>query len=281
MGALHPLPEWSRELIQPAQQLDQRETLPSGIELLDRFLEGGLPVGALTEWGMPFGFGGREILIPWIRHMTRAAQPQWALWVHRNPQLEIYPPAWAARGVALEKIRFARTSAPLKDLRPVFLEPLFKLIIIDNPESFSGEDYSFIARQARRLRQVVVVLRQDHLGDQQRGERFLRSGTRSGKRGKWRQDEHIWSPLRLNLWSSQPSFVKGARASFLPESLFDWGGEWEEGVEKGDGDDKKRTVSLRGATSVSGPRDRSLWIEVVRGLSPRFLKISSNRIISV
>jgi RecA/RadA recombinase len=149
-----------------------RRRFPSGIRTLDDFLEGGLPRGAVTEWCAPFGCGGLEALLPWVARATThglsgggeqeewgSQTGAWALWVHAHPQLTPYPPAWAARGVDLARLRFACSGVPLAELRPVFLEPLFRLIVLHAPHSFTEEDCAFVARQARAQDQVVVIVR--------------------------------------------------------------------------------------------------------------------------
>jgi hypothetical protein len=101
------------------------------------------------------------------------------LWVYGKPELTIYPPAWQARGLPIERMRFACSQAPLEDLRPVFLEPLFKIIVLDTPMNFSDEDCAFVVRQARQNNQLVIVIRDFFLG--------IRSS-------------NVWSKIRLNCW---------------------------------------------------------------------------------
>ncbi len=155
--------------------------LVCGIQALDVCLGGGLPVGALVEWGAPMGQGGRELLIPWIREVTNprntSSSPSWTLWVYATPRLIPFAPAWAARGVALERLRFAQTASPIKDLQPVFMEPLFRLIVLDVSQTFSPEEYAFLTRQARLHDQTIVVV-QDRLLSPETG--------------------NVWARIRLN-----------------------------------------------------------------------------------
>lgn len=157
--------------------------LSSRIRELDLGLGGGLPRGSLVEWGAPMGRGGRELLIPWIREVTQPSHsldtPAWVLWAYATPRLTPYAPAWAARGIALERLRFAQTAAPLTDLHPVFMEPLFRMIILDVSHTFTPDEYAFITRQARLHDQVIIVMR-DH---------FLSPDT-----------GNIWARIRLNTW---------------------------------------------------------------------------------
>lgn len=155
--------------------------LSCGIQDLDVCLGGGLPVGTLIEWGAPMGQGGRELLMPWIREVTNprssSLQPSWALWVYDTPRLIPFAPAWAARGVDLERLRFAQTDSPLKDLQPVFMEPLFRIIVLDISQKFSSEEYAFLSRQARLHHQTIVVM-QDRLLSPETG--------------------NVWARIRLN-----------------------------------------------------------------------------------
>jgi hypothetical protein len=161
------------------------QKLRSSIEALDDFLGGGLPRGAITEWGAPLGLGGRDVLLAWLAQATQDRAPQdderpvWALWVHARDHLMVYPPAWLARGVALQRMRFACSTKPLAELRPVFMEPLFRIIVLDAPRQFTDDDCAFVARQARLNDQTVVLIRDAFLGPD---------------RG------NVWARLRINCW---------------------------------------------------------------------------------
>jgi len=168
--------------VHPASGKPKERVLPSGIALLDEFLGGGLPLGAVTEWGVPLGKSGREVVLTWLARATQGGageSPTWALWVYARAQLIVYPPGWAARGVELERMRFVCTGAPLADLKPVFLEPLFKIVVLDAPRQFTDDDCAFVARQARANGQAVLVLR----------DTFLKSG-----------QGNVWARLRVNCW---------------------------------------------------------------------------------
>ena len=131
--------------VRAASESGRKFKIPSGIEGLDQFLEGGIPLGAVSEWGVPLGGGGREVILSWLNgHHTKKEAP-WALWVSGHHNLRINPPAWLARGVALSRTRFAWTSRPLVDLKPVFMESPFQVIVIDSPRSFTEEDCAFLA----------------------------------------------------------------------------------------------------------------------------------------
>ena len=147
----------------------------SGHSALDEFLEGGLASGAVSEWGMPAGQGAREIVLSIVGRVTAAEML--VLWVNGQDGLEVYPPAWSARGVDLRFIRFATAKKPIELLKPVFLEPLFRLVVLDSPKNLSGEEWAFMARQARAMEVHVMVLQNFFL---------------SGRRG------NIWARLRVN-----------------------------------------------------------------------------------
>mgnify|MGYP001546475284 CR=1 FL=1 len=160
-------PQLSAMGVEPARVKWQTPKIPSGIVEVDRFFEGGLPQGALCEAGAPIGRGGREVVLRFLAELTTRGisneigqkTPGWALWVHGHRDVAVYPPAWQSRGVNLERIRFASTAKPLEDLRPAFMEPFFKMIVIDSPERFSDEDCAFVARMARLHKQSILLLR--------------------------------------------------------------------------------------------------------------------------
>jgi len=202
--------------VRPASLKHQDFKLPCNIKLLDTYFDGGLPLGGLVEWGAPLGRCGRDVALSWLAGASGAAQSGGSsfpsgyyhtrlpssslrsdageapnrdlsleqsetriLWVYGKPELTIYPPAWHARGMPLERMRFACSQAPLEDLRPVFLEPLFKIIVLDTPKTFTDEDCAFVVRQARLNNQLVIVIRDFFLGN---------------------RSSNVWSKIRLNCW---------------------------------------------------------------------------------
>lgn len=177
--------------VRPASGNPAGRRLASGIPRLDQFLDGGLPQGAVIEWGVPLGRGGREVMLAWLARATNpqpmGAPPAWVLWAYSKAQLAIYPPAWQARGVALDRVRFAATSSPLAELRSAFLEPFFGVIVLDAPRSFTDEDCAFVARQARLNDQVVIVARDGLLGPATQAR------------------TNVWARLRLNCWYDHPT----------------------------------------------------------------------------
>lgn len=146
--------------------------LSSGISALDHFFDGGLPYGSVVEWGLPLGLGGHEIVLAFLAQAAQSQttpsenplNPKWILWSSGRPELTVYPPAWHARGVNLEYIRFAKSTKPVEDLKPLFLDPFFKIIVLDAPKDFSEDDCAFIARQARAHGQLILILRDFFLG---------------------------------------------------------------------------------------------------------------------
>lgn len=143
------------------------------------FFEGGLRWGELSEWGMPWGGGCRDVLLLFLEtaHQNGQGEPYWCLWVHEQEDTHIYPPAWQARGVQLSHIRFATTQTPLDDLKPVFTDPFFKVIILDGCQGIGRDDCAYLARRARVNRQVIILLRNYYL---------------SAKKG------NVWAKTRVN-----------------------------------------------------------------------------------
>ena len=158
--------------------------LVAGLEWLDKFFEGGVSEGAIVEWGVPFGLGGRELIAAWLasycyqeRRLHQTIRP--ILWAYGREHLIVNPPAWAARGVPLRAVRFAHAPSPIKQLKPVFLEPTFHLIFLDAPTVLRADDCGFLVRQARQHGQTIFLLR----------DYFL-----SEKKG------NIWAKVRVNCW---------------------------------------------------------------------------------
>ena len=183
-GLLATVPQIKRcGQLKPEEQL-----LISSHPRLNALLQGGMRFGELIEWGMPRGRGGREIIALFLAQATRAAsQPQdpdatdssWCLWVTSDPDFVVYPPAWVARGVDLSHMRFACSKRILDELKPVFLDPFFKVIVLDDPRRLTAGDYSFLAHQARVHQQLIMILRNHFL--------TIRRG-------------NVWAHVRLNGW---------------------------------------------------------------------------------
>jgi hypothetical protein len=123
-------------------------------------LSGGIPLGSLLEMGIPFGNGGRRLLVQFIAAATSGisgAQKHWCLWISARTQPEVYPPAWQAMGVDLSLLRFASSESPVADLKAAFLDDLFRLIVIDHPKGLRSDEYTFLAQCARQHRKIIVV----------------------------------------------------------------------------------------------------------------------------
>lgn len=133
--------------------------LCSGVPSFDAFLNGGLALGTVSEWGIPFGCGGRELLVKFIATLTGGSNPAWCLWAYARQHCQAYPLAWHGRGVNLRWLRFAHTESPVRDLKSLFLDPTFKLIVIDQPVHLTDEDIVFMAQQARHHKRHIMVVR--------------------------------------------------------------------------------------------------------------------------
>lgn len=155
----------------------KKSFLSSFDKQLERFLEGGLRFGELCEWGSPWGLAGREVILSFLSYPKES--PLWSIWIQSKSGIDINAPAWTSRGVNLKYTRFAYSKDVLKELKPIFLDPFFKVIIIDSPTNFTPQDCAFLARQAKLNNQVIILLR----------DYFLTP--RIG---------NIWAKLRLNCW---------------------------------------------------------------------------------
>jgi hypothetical protein len=69
----------------------------------------------------------------------------------------VYPPAWQALGVDLSKLYFARSKQPCVELKPLFLEALFSVIILDHA-TLKTADFAFLASRARYNQQVIFII---------------------------------------------------------------------------------------------------------------------------
>jgi len=142
-------------------ELTQQEHLRAFDRDLDLFFGGGLPLSSFIECGFPMGREGRRILLPFLTNASRGLQynAAFVLWVNGYDNLEVFAPAWFARGLAPDKTVFAQSSDVLVELKQVFLNPLFKVIVIDSPQFFSSADCLFLRRMAKKNRQVILLLR--------------------------------------------------------------------------------------------------------------------------
>lgn len=161
------------------------ERIPSYVPLLDEYLQGGLPKYALTECGMPLGYGGRALLLKFVAHIT-TKERKWVLWITREDTCLPYPPAVVAQGIDLQYVRFTVSEAPVIELKSVFLERFFDMIVLDHPGKLRPEDCAFLSRQARQLKQTIVIVRNYLLG-------------------KRPSNAHVWATLRFNCYLNTES----------------------------------------------------------------------------
>lgn len=176
--------------------------LPSGHAQLDASLDGGLRWGELSEWGMPWAQTQREII---LRFLVQAQKdPTWILWIYGRPDISINPLAWQAHGLNLSWLRFAQAQRPLLELKPVFLSGLFRIIVLDGIERLSDDDCGFLARQARRYKQLIMIIHHQSL---------------SSDRG------NVWARVRINCWfdtqtqSISAEILKGRRPQQISWTL--------------------------------------------------------------
>lgn len=165
----------------PASQQSPNQRLSCGNAAVDAFFGGGLPIGAVTECGMPLGRGGRHLLLPYLR-----AAPHWVLWVTRDEDLQPLPVSWFARGIQAERLVFAATQKPLQDLQRVFIRPFFQMIVLDRPARLTRDDCAFLSRQARQQHLTIVLVRD-----------YFLSHTRG----------NVWAQGRVNAWTRQDVLV--------------------------------------------------------------------------
>lgn len=171
----NPLLAAQRGFMPPASRLT------TGIKSLDALTGGGFPLGSLTEWGMPLGHGGLELLVRLVARYTQGENPQWGLVTQGAGGLLVMASAWKARGVNLNRLRLTVSDHPVRDLKPVLIQPFFKFIVLYSPK-LSPEDCAFLARSARQHKRLIWVVR-DHWLTPERG--------------------NVWARMRLNVGRTQ------------------------------------------------------------------------------
>ncbi len=143
--------------------------LSFGIPALDEAFGGGLSLGTVIEWGVRPGRGGRRLIVELLARATSAPWKLWCLWIGpphgATTTLGIYPPAWSAAGVDLTRMRFAASEHPVEDLKPALVDPLFKVVVLDAPLRLTSDEAAYLAREARRLQRIVILLRDRELDD--------------------------------------------------------------------------------------------------------------------
>lgn len=132
--------------------------LLSGFNPLDSLLDGGLQEGELSEWGMPWGHGLRDLILPFLSYAQRS-HGYWILWVSGHEHVTMNPWAWHGRSIELETIRFVRSQDPLHELRQLFLSDFFRVIILDQIPHLREEDCQHLARHARTYGLSILILR--------------------------------------------------------------------------------------------------------------------------
>lgn len=137
--------------------------LSSGVAELDALFAQAVRPGNIIEWGIPQGSNGRVMPLLFLRHNDLPV-----VWVYGDPRLQVYAPAWAGYGVDLQRLFFIQSAEPVKQLRPLFLDNSFRIIVLDAPAKLSRGELAFISSQARHNRQVIFLLRNYFLS-QQRG----------------------------------------------------------------------------------------------------------------
>jgi hypothetical protein len=135
--------------------------LSFGHDGVDDFFCGGIPLGSVSEWGMPLGCGARGLILRLLAQLTSTGHD--VLWIYPKTRIYAYPPGWAAAGVDLNRVSFVRTDNPLRDLKSAFLETAYKAIVFDFPTRLTKDDFAFLSRQAREFKFVVMVLRNSFL----------------------------------------------------------------------------------------------------------------------
>ena len=190
----------------------QEVKLCFGIRTLDDFFKdsssSGLAFGTLLEMGIPFGNGGRRLLAHLVAAATSGlsgGQKHWCLWISARQRPAVYPPAWQALGVDLNLLRFASSASPVSELKAIFLDDLFRVIVIDHPKPLKPDEHVFLAQCARQYRKIIVVARDE-----------LLSPRDSNTAARYRLN--VWRPARQNILEITP--VRGLHRTLSLSSFF-------------------------------------------------------------
>lgn len=143
--------------------------LQSNIPALDSLLAGGIRPGRIVEWGLQPGRNGRRIPALFLRGEIPPA-----VWIYSSADAVVYAPAWGAFGIALSRLFFIESEKVFRELKPLFLEDTFKIIVIDAPRRCTKGDLSFAAAQARLNRQIIFLIR-NHFLSIKRGNAFAQT----------------------------------------------------------------------------------------------------------
>ena len=135
------------------QSISACRKLVSGITQLDAVFEN-VRDGDIIEWGIPPGLNGRLIPLQFLKKDMPTS-----VWIYHHHNLAIFASSWISHGVDLDRLYFIRSSNPVSQLRPLFLEDTFKRIIIDSPKHLSTGDLAFLATQARLNGQIIFLIR--------------------------------------------------------------------------------------------------------------------------
>ena len=82
----------------------------SSVSKITSFLDGGIPEKRISEWGIPAGQRGRELVLTFLKQASQSQKR--VLWVNGHADLTIFPPAWYARGIDPQSIFFTTSDDP-------------------------------------------------------------------------------------------------------------------------------------------------------------------------
>ena len=142
----------------------------SSVSKITSFLDGGIPEKRISEWGIPAGQRGRELVLTFLKQASQSQKR--VLWVNGHADLTIFPPAWYARGIDPQSIFFTTSDDPMKALKPALLRNYFDMIVFDaGDKQISKIDMAFIRNQLQTTKQTILVLR-PHLLSSKQGNPF-------------------------------------------------------------------------------------------------------------
>ena len=136
-------------------------TLPSGFAPLDAALPGGgWPRTGLTEilTARP-GLGELQLWLPALAALTAATEPRWSSFV--SPPFQLFAPAFAAAGVALERLLVLHPPEPLWSVEQALRSGACDLVLAWVPQAEAAEIRRLVLA-SEQGRAACVLFRPTH-----------------------------------------------------------------------------------------------------------------------
>ncbi|MEZ4705493.1 MAG: hypothetical protein R3A11_09955 [Bdellovibrionota bacterium] len=137
----------------PALDSQQRFELVCSLPSLSSAFFSPLHQGQLVEWGIPYGKNGRWIPLSFFRMSTCSVA-----WIYDHEGVKVYPPAWEAFGIDLEKFFFVESKQVFQDVKPVFLCGAFPIIVLDVSTRVSLKEMAFLKQKSIQHKKIIFLI---------------------------------------------------------------------------------------------------------------------------